>query len=191
MATLCYMPCYLFSMTTETLDSLRFPVGKFQRDTATPAHRAESIAAIDALPAKLRAAIEGLTDAQLETPYREGGWTVRQVVHHLADSHINAYSRTRHALAGDFPTIYAYDEARWAQLPDAHSAPLSLSLELIDGLHARWVLLLSSLSDADFEKGYLHPENGRQTLEQVVALYAWHGRHHTAHITDLRKRSKW
>ena len=190
-ATRAGAPCYLFSMTTELLESLRYPVGKFQRSTATPAQRADSIAAIAALPTNLRRAVEGLTDAQLETPYREGGWTVRQVVHHVADSHVNAYSRIRHALAGDWPTIYAYSEAKWAQLADAKSAPLSLSLEMIDGIHARWVLLLNSLSDADFEKGYVHPENGRQTLEQVVALYAWHSRHHTAHITDLRKRSSW
>jgi hypothetical protein len=178
-------------MTTEVLESLRFPVGKFQRSAATPAQRKTSIAEIQALPTNLRSAVAGLNDAQLETPYREGGWTIRQVVHHVADSHVNAYSRVRHALAGDWPTIYAYSEAKWAQLADAQSAPLSLSLEMIDGLHARWVLLLNSLSGADFEKGYVHPENGRQTLEQVVALYAWHGRHHTAHITELRKRSKW
>jgi hypothetical protein len=178
-------------MTTAVLDTLRFPAGKFQRSTATPEHRAASIAEIAALPTNLRSAVADLTDFQLETPYREGGWTVRQVVHHVADSHLNAYSRTRHALAGDWPTIYAYDEAKWAEFADARSGPLSLSLEMIDGLHARWVLLLNSLADADFEKGYMHPESGRQTLEQVVALYAWHSRHHTAHITDLRKRSKW
>jgi hypothetical protein len=178
-------------MSTEGLDSLRFPVGKFQRSTATPAQRASSIAEIQALPSNLRSAVAGLSDAHLATPYREGGWTVRQVVHHVADSHVNAYSRIRHALAGEWPTIYAYNEARWAEFADAQSAPLSLSLEMIDGLHARWVLLLNSLSDGDFEKGYVHPENGRQTLEQVVALYGWHGRHHTAHIAELCKRSKW
>lgn len=184
-------PCYLFPMSTEVLDSLRFPVGKFQRSTATPAQRASSIAEIQALPTNLRSAVAGLSDAQLATPYREGGWTVRQVVHHVADSHLNAYSRVRHALAEDWPTIYAYNEAKWAELADAKSSPLSLSLEMVDGLHARWVILLNSLSDAAFEKGYVHPENGRQTLEQVVALYGWHGRHHTAHIAELRKRSKW
>ena len=140
-----HAPCYLFSMSTEGLDSLRFPVGKFQRSTATPAQRASSIAEIQALPSNLRSAVAGLSDAQLATPYREGGWTVRQVVHHVADSHVNAYSRIRHALAGEWPTIYAYNEARWAEFADAQSAPLSLSLEMIDGIHARWVLLLNSL----------------------------------------------
>lgn len=178
-------------MSTEVLDSLRYPVGKFQRSSATPEQRAASIAEIQAMPTNLRSAVADLSDEQVETPYRDGGWTVRQVVHHLADSHVNAYSRFRHALTEDWPIIYAYNEARWAKLADAQSAPLSLSLEMIDGLHARWVLLLNSLSDAEFEKGYVHPENGRQSLEQVVALYAWHGRHHTAHIAELRKRSKW
>src|SRR5664279_1604919 len=131
MATPCYVPCYLFPMSTEVLDSLRFPVGKFQRSTATPAQRAASIAEIQALPTNLRSAVADLTDAQLETPYREGGWTVRQVVHHVADSHLNAYSRIRHALAGDWPTIYAYNEAAWAEFADAKSAPLALSLEMI------------------------------------------------------------
>jgi uncharacterized damage-inducible protein DinB len=178
-------------MSTEVLDSLRYPVGKFKRSAATPAQRVASIAEIQVMPTNLRSAVAGLSDAQLESPYREGGWTVRQVVHHVADSHLNAYSRFRHALAEDWPIIYAYNEAKWASLADAQSAPLPLSLEMIDGLHARWVILLNSLSEADFEKGYVHPENGRQTLEQVVALYAWHGRHHTAHVADLRKRSKW
>src|SRR6476660_5118064 len=129
----------------------RYPIGKFQQPLeATPDLRQQAIEIIAGAPAKLRAAVEGLSPAQLDTPYREGGWTVRQVVHHVADSHINAYSRIRHALAGNWPTIYAYNEARWAEFADAQSAPLSLSLEMIDGIHARWVLLLNSLSDADF-----------------------------------------
>ncbi len=178
-------------MSTDVLDSLRYPVGKFQKSTADPAQRAASIATLRILPSSVREAISGLSDAQLATPYRDGGWTVRQTVHHIADSHLNAYSRFRHALTQEWPTIYAYDEAKWAGLVDAHTAPAELSLGMIDGIHARWALLLESLSDADFVRGYIHPENGRQTLEQVLALYAWHSRHHAAHITQLRKRNGW
>ncbi|HVJ08280.1 MAG TPA: bacillithiol transferase BstA [Acidisarcina sp.] len=178
-------------MSTDVLDSLRYPIGKFQKSTIDPAQRPASIATLRALPSALREAVSGLSDAQLATPYRDGGWTVLQTVHHLADSHLNAYSRFRQALTQDWPTIYAYDEAKWAQLADAHTAPVALSLELLDGLHARWTLLLDSLKDADFERGFVHPENGRQTLEQGVAIYAWHSRHHTAHITELRKRNHW
>ncbi len=178
-------------MTTEVLESLRFPTGKFQRATATPENRAASIAVIRELPANLRKAVEGLNDAQLDTPYRDGGWTVRQTVHHIADSHVNAYSRFRHALVEEWPTIYAYNEARWAELHDASTAPVAPSLSMIDGIHQRWVTLLPALTDADFARGYTHPENGRQPLEQVVALYAWHSKHHTAHITELRKRMGW
>jgi DinB superfamily len=178
-------------MSTDVLESLRYPVGKFQKSTADPAQRGASIATLRALPSNLRKAVEGLSDTQLATPYREGGWTVLQTVHHIADSHLNAYSRVRHALAEEWPTIYAYNEARWAELADARGGPVELSLAMIDGMHARWALLLESLSDADFARGYVHPENGRQTLEQVAALYAWHSRHHTAHITELRKRMGW
>jgi hypothetical protein len=185
------MPCYLFRMSTDVLESLRYPVGKFQKSTADPAQRAASIATLRAFPSNLRKAVEGFSDEKLATPYREGGWTVLQTVHHLADSHLNAYSRFRHALAEEWPTIYAYNEGRWAELADARTAPVGLSLAMIDGMHARWAMLLDSLFDADFARGYVHPENGRQTLEQVVALYAWHGRHHTAHITELRKRMGW
>jgi len=178
-------------MTTEVLESLRFPIGKFQRTTAAPDTRAASIAAIRDLPVNLRKAVAGLNDKQLDTPYRDGGWTVRQTVHHIADSHLNAYSRSRHALVEEWPTIYAYNEARWAELHDANTAPLAPSLSMIEGMHDRWATLLASLTDADFTRGYTHPENGRQSLEQVVALYAWHSKHHTAHITELRKRMGW
>lgn len=178
-------------MSTEVLDSLRYPIGKFQKSTIDPAQRAVSIATLRTLPSKVGEAVSGLSAEQLATPYRDGGWTVLQTVHHIADSHLNAYSRFRHALTQEWPTIYAYDEAKWAQLADAHTAPMALSMQMIDGIHARWTLLLESLSDADFERGYVHPEHGRQTLEHGLALYAWHSRHHTAHITGLRKRNGW
>jgi DinB superfamily len=178
-------------MSTDVLDSLRFPIGKFQRSTADPAHRAASIEALRGLPTALRAAVSGLNDEQLATPYREGGWTVLQTVHHVADSHVNAYGRFRHGLTQDWPTIFAYDEGKWAVLDDARSAPISLSLAILDGLHARWGIMLDSLTDADFEKGFVHPEHGRQTLENALAMYSWHGRHHVAHITGLRERKGW
>jgi len=169
----------------------RYPVGKFRRAEANTTDHAAAIAVIAALPANLRSAVAGLSDAQLDTPYREGGWTVRQLVHHLVDSHMNSYVRMRLALTEDWPTIKPYDEKLWAELPDARSAPVDMSLEIIDGLHARWVALLRTLSEDEWQRGYVHPENGRQTLAEAAALYAWHCRHHTAHITELRKRSGW
>jgi uncharacterized damage-inducible protein DinB len=171
---------------------LRYPVGRF----VAPAgfSQREKQAAIDtlaALPENLRSAVEGLSAAQLNTPYREGGWTVRQLVHHVADSHINAYVRTRLALTEDWPTVKAYDERVWAELHDAHTLPVDVSLDLLEPLHRRWVALFESLDDAAFARGYNHSENGPQKLSQVLPLYAWHCRHHTAHITELRKRMSW
>lgn len=143
------------------------------------------------MPENLRAAVEGLSAAQLDTPYRDGGWTVRQLVHHLADSHMNSYVRFRLALTEDWPTIKPYDEKLWAQLSDASTAPVETSLELLTALHERWVLLLRSLTAEQWQRGYVHPDNSRQTLAEAAALYAWHSRHHVAHITELRKRSGW
>jgi hypothetical protein len=131
-----------------------------------------------------------LSDAQLDTPYREGGWTVRQVVHHIADSHANSYVRFKLALTEDWPTIKPYDEAAWARLADSR-LPIDSSLVFVESLHARWVALLSSLSETDFERGYNHPESGRKTLSLALAHYDWHSRHHTAHITSLREREGW
>jgi hypothetical protein len=168
----------------------RFPVGKFRRAEANTTDHPANIAEIAALPQNLRAAIDRLSDTQLNTPYRDGGWTVRQLIHHLADSHMNAFIRVRLALTEDFPTIKPYDEKLWAQLAD-HAAPIDLSLAIIDGLHARWVLLLRSLAGEQWQRGFVHPENGRQTIAEATALYAWHSRHHTAHITELRKRMGW
>jgi uncharacterized damage-inducible protein DinB len=146
---------------------------------------------IAALPAELRSAVTTLDDTQLGTPYREGGWTVRQVVHHVPDSHVNAYTRFKLALTEDVPTIKTYEEAQWAELPEARSAPIGVSLALLDALHQRWVLLLRVLAPAQFARAFRHPDLGVMTLDQQIALYAWHGRHHLAHITSLRTRMGW
>lgn len=171
---------------------VRYPVGKFNPVTELNyAQRENLIREIASAPERLKAALAGLDDAQLDTPYREGGWTVRQVAHHLADSHSNAYIRFRMALTADAPRIATYDQAKWAELADARTAPVELSLELLKNLHARWVLLLKSLQAADFSRTVNHPERGLITVDQNLALYAWHGRHHVGHITSLRKRMGW
>ena len=139
----------------------------------------------------LRQAVAGLNDEQIDTPYREGGWTVRQVVHHVADSHMNAYVRARLTLTEDRPLVQPYDEKVWAVLHDARTAPIEPSLALIEGLHARFVALLRSLSPSDFTRTFRHPETGEWSLERLVAFYAWHGKHHTAHIRSLRERMGW
>ncbi len=147
---------------------------------------------IAAAPAQLRAAVAGLTPAQLDTPYRDDGWTVRQVVHHLPDSHLNAYTRIKLALTEDEPTIKPYEEARWAELPDARGGEIEPSLSLLESLHQRWLMLLRQLSSSDFDRRFRHPEHGRIFgLNEVLAMYAWHGRHHVAHITSLRQRMGW
>jgi hypothetical protein len=172
-------------------NDLRYPVGRFSFTDADEKSRAEWITEIARLPERLRAAVKGLSDAQLDTPYRPDGWTVRQVVHHVPDSHMNALIRFKFALTVDVPRILAYDEAKWAKLPDGRSGPVEPSLQLLDGLHARWTLLLRSMSAADFERQLEHPENGMMTLNRMLALYAWHSRHHVAHITELAKREGW
>jgi hypothetical protein len=173
-------------------EDLRYPVGKSPDPVEqTAQQRRASIAVIAALPENLRSAVHSLTDAQIDTPYREGGWTVRQLVHHVADSHINAYVRTRRALTEDWPTVNAYDENLWAQLYDAHTMPISVSLDLLEALHRRWVVLFESLTDEQWQRGYVHSENGRQRLAEVLQAYAWHCRHHVAHVTELRKRMGW
>jgi DinB superfamily len=179
-------------MATQTVIDPRYPIGQFRRpETLDLKQRRSSIATLAALPENLRAAVYGLNERQIDTPYREGGWTVRQLVHHVADSHMNAYVRTRLALTEDWPTIKPYDETLWADLPDAKTLPVDVSLELLDTLHRRWVALLDSLSEEDWKRGYVHPESGKHTLEQVAALYDWHSRHHVAHITGLRKSRGW
>ena len=169
----------------------RYPIGRHEPvSTLTPAQRAERITQIAAAPEQLRRAVRGLDDKQLDTPYRDGGWTVRQVVHHLPDSHINAYIRCKLALTEEQPTIKPYRQGPWAETPDAR-APVEVSLALLDALHRRWVLLLQAMGPADFARTLNHPESGIMTLDNVVSMYAWHGRHHTAHITTLRERMGW
>jgi uncharacterized damage-inducible protein DinB len=170
----------------------RYPIGKFERPAAvTPEDRSWFIEDIHALPSNLRSALAGLSDSQLETPYREGGWTVRQVVHHLADSHMNSFVRFKLALTESNPTIKPYDEAAWAETADARNVPIEASLALLEGLHERWVVLLRAAADSDFERTFQHPERGSMTLDVNLALYSWHGRHHVAHVTQLRSRMGW
>ena len=173
------------------MTDLRYPIGRHQAVSAlTPAQRAELIAQIAAAPENLRRAVKGLDDTQLDTPYRDGGWTLRQVVHHVPDSHMHAYLRCKFLLTEDQPTIKPYSQGPWAETPDTR-APAEVSLALLDALHRRWILLLQGLKPEDFARTLNHPENGIMTLDGVVAMYAWHGRHHTAHITGLRERMAW
>ena len=173
-------------------DDLRYPVGRFDmQEEVTPERRREWIEQVAEAPTRLREAVAGLDDRQLDTPYREGGWTVRQVLHHLADSHINAYVRMKLALTEDSPAVKTYDEARWAELADSRDTPPEVSLALLDALHRRWLILLRSLADADWAKTFRHPEWGEPSLERTLGLYAWHGRHHVAHVTRLRERMGW
>jgi hypothetical protein len=171
---------------------LSYPIGKFEPPQEIGRERRfQYIREIAEAPARFREAVRGLDDKQLDTPYRPGGWTVRQVIHHMADSHMNAYIRFRLALTEDEPTIKPYDQAKWAELEDARTAPVETSLALIASLHGRWAALAESLSEADFSRGFLHPERGRAALDANLAMYAWHCRHHAAHITGLRERMGW
>jgi len=170
----------------------RYPIGRYERrDVLTPDERAAMIEQIATAPRKMREAVAGLTPQQLETPYREGGWTLRQVVHHVPDSHMNSYVRFKLALTEQTPTIRPYDEARWAELADSVDTPPATSMALLESLHDRWVRLLRSMSADDFQRTLNHPENGLMTLDAMLALYAWHGRHHVAHITSTRARNGW
>ena len=175
------------------MTDLRYPIGKFSFEApSTERQRKSWVREIAETPALLRQAVEGLDAEQLEAPYREGGWTVRQVVHHIPDSHLNSYIRFRWALTESSPIIKAYDEASWATLPDAKGADTDLSLDLLESLHARWVVFLKSLNHDDYKRVFVHPESGKEiSLERNLALYAWHGKHHIAHITSLRKRRGW
>jgi hypothetical protein len=175
------------------MEDLRYPIGEFRYEGEPDQRRREQwIKEIAATPANLRAAVAGLAPHQLDTPYRDKGWTVRQVVHHLPDSHLNAYTRIKLALTEDVPVIRPYEEARWAELPDGRAGPIELSLNLLESLHHRWVLLLRQLTPADFRRRFMHPQHGRPfELQETLALYAWHGRHHVAHITSLRRRMAW
>jgi hypothetical protein len=180
------------SVSTGANVDLSYPIGKFQATDGLDAEqRARCIAEIEVAPDHLRAAVQGLSDLQIDTPYRPGGWTVRQVVHHVPESHMNAYIRFKWALTEDNPTIKAYQEDLWSKTPEVAFTPIEVSLNLLDALHARWVILLKSLSAEQFHTPYVHPDNGPMTLERMLGLYAWHGKHHVAHITELRKRMNW
>lgn len=174
------------------MSDLRYPIGEFvARPTVTQIERQELIASLDTVPTRLRAAIADLSQHQLETPYRPDGWTVRQTVHHIADSHMNAYVRFRLGLTEDVPTIKPYDENRWALLEDGRNADPEVSLQLLDALHERWTILLRSLPPDAFAHKLRHPVNGAMSLDVVLQSYEWHGRHHIAHITLLRERMGW
>lgn len=170
----------------------RYPIGKFDWNVeVTPEKLKQALQDIELTPSKLRSAVDGLAAPQLDTPYRPGGWTVRQVVHHLPDSHLNSYMRFKLALTEDRPTIRTYEEDRWAELADGREGAIEISLNLLEALHRRWILFLKSLSEADFKKTFIHPDNGEIPLDKNLCMYAWHGRHHTAQITSLRERMDW
>jgi uncharacterized damage-inducible protein DinB len=171
---------------------LRYPIGEYVTKTSlTAAERAAAIDQIAEAPKRLREAVTGLSGGQLDTPYRPGGWTVRQVAHHVPDSHLNAYVRLKLALTESDPTVKPYEEQLWAQLPDSRETPVEVSLALLDFLHLRWVILLRALQPADFSRRLMHPANGVMTVDNLVHHYAWHGHHHVAHITALREREGW
>jgi uncharacterized damage-inducible protein DinB len=171
---------------------LQYPIGRFEwRGENSEQERRRYLDEIERTPSDLRAAVAGLSDKQLDTPYRPGGWTVRQVVHHLPDSHLNSYLRFRLALTEEEPTIKPYQENRWAELADARTAPVETSVALLESLHGRWILLLRGLGPQDFARQFRHPERGMVSLDWNLAHYAWHGRHHVAHITSLRERMGW
>jgi hypothetical protein len=175
------------------MNNLQYPLGKFQarRSPLFPVDRVDMIGFIAGCPRQMRAAVANLNERQLDTPYRDGGWTVRQVVHHVPDSHLNAYVRLKLALTEDEPTIKPYDEARWAETADTRSVPIEVSLTLLESLHTRWVAVLNSLSNDDFARKFRHPDFGLVDVDWLLQMYAWHSRHHVAHITSLRERNGW
>jgi hypothetical protein len=179
-------------MSDEELEQLRYPIGKF--DTTKPMTDEEVeqyILSMAGLPDRLRLAVAEMTQQQLNTPYREGGWTVRQVVHHLPDSHMNGYIRQKLALTEDIPTIRTYNQEEWAELPDSLNGAVEISLALLAAVHQRWVLLLKSLQPEQLSRKFIHPVNGEQRIREHIGLYAWHGEHHLAHIMELKKRKGW
>ena len=170
----------------------RYPIGNFEMPAqVTPARRQQAMDDIACLPGKMQAAVKGLNEAQLDTPYRAGGWTVRQVVHHVPDSHLNAYMRLKLALTEDKPTIKPYDQEAWSKLADSKSTPIEVSLALLTSVHDRWDRIWRSLEPEQFARPLVHPENGERTIDWLLFLYAWHGKHHTAHITELRRQKGW
>ena len=174
------------------MTDLRYPIGKLKMEPQlTDEARREMIDQIEQAPARLRAAVEGLTPEQLDTPYRPEGWTVRQVAHHVPDSHVNAYIRFKLALTEDTPPIKTYEEAEWAKLPDTATVPVEVSLVMLESVHQRWVAVLRSMSAEDFERKLRHPDHGIINLNQLLCIYSWHGRHHVAHVMGLRERMGW
>ena len=170
---------------------LSYPVGRLDAKAPITAElRQAAIDAIAACPARMRDAVAGLSDAQLDTPYRPGGWTVRQLVHHVADSHMNGYIRLKLALTEEKPTIKPYEQDRWATLPDSR-LPIGTSLAILDAVHERWMVLWRSLQPEDYERPFVHPEMGPLTVDQHLQIYGWHSRHHVAHVTRLRERERW
>jgi hypothetical protein len=170
---------------------LRYPIGPWTPVPPSPAARRNHLQDLAGAATQLRQAVRGLSDAQLDTAYRPGGWTLRQVVHHLPDSHVNGYIRMRFALTEDAPKIMPFDEARWAELEDARRGVLEPSLKMVDAVHLRWAMLLRGLTEDDWTRVYVHPDHGRMTIEKALDLYAWHTRHHLAHLTSMRERSNW
>lgn len=178
--------------TATNATDLRYPVGRYDLEAGiAESDRPRLIASLAQTPARLRAAVAGLSDAQLDTPYRPGGWTVRQVVHHVPDSHLNAYLRMKLALTEPEPVIKPYDQELWAELADSKAAPIDVSLALLDALHRRWVRVLNALRSQDFARAFRHPELGLMTLNQQLGYYEWHGRHHVGHVTSLIERMGW
>lgn len=178
----------------DTSSDLRYPIGQPTLPTGPlePGARIAHIAHIALLPDQVRAAVTGLSAAQLDTPYRPGGWTVRQVIHHLPDSHLNSYTRFKLALTEDNPTVRPYEEHAWAELPDIAATPPAVSLAMLESLHIRWTILLRNLSSDQWQRTFYHPGTQRDfTLDEALVMYSWHGRHHLAHITELRKRQGW
>jgi uncharacterized damage-inducible protein DinB len=183
---------HLSSRRLPKMPDPRYPIGRFSFEgPLTAEQKKQYLNDIEQTPARLRTAVRGLSDEQLNTPYRDGGWTVRQLAHHVPDSHMNAYIRFKLALTEDEPTIRPYMEDRWAELPESKQAPIDVSLALLDSLHQRWTLVLRNIPDADWKRTFRHPELGTLSLEKNLALYAWHGRHHVAHVTTLREKMGW
>jgi hypothetical protein len=173
------------SLSDQQIEKLRYPIGRFVvPPSVTAEERARLIDEIAAMPAAMRAAVQGLSAAQMDSPYRPGGWTIRQVVHHVPDSHMNAYVRMKLALTEDEPLVATYMENRWAELPDTRDVPIETSLVLLESLQSRWVALMRSMTEEQWHRCYMHPELGRYPLDRQAALYAWHGRHHVAHVTS-------
>ncbi|HTJ24140.1 MAG TPA: putative metal-dependent hydrolase [Gemmatimonadaceae bacterium] len=180
------------NLSSLAMEDLQYPVGRYQRpESLNAAQRQTAIDTIAATPRAMRDAVSGLNDAQLDTPYRPDGWTVRQVVHHVPDSHMNAYTRFKLTLTEHTPTIKPYDQSAWALLEDSRSTAIETSLTLLETLHDRWVRVLRAMTAADFARTLNHPENGVMTLDQLLAMYDWHSRHHVAHIVNLRQRNGW